>query len=116
MIIVRLSAQRTFEVRGFELSESGQFLIGPLKLRARLPNLKIAVGLWGATENIPQADQRLRDSGANEVVTTLARPSRRPSPRRPDRTLLAKRDMARRTQSPDGRRALRRPCRSRATR
>jgi methylmalonyl-CoA mutase cobalamin-binding subunit len=43
-----------------------------VKLRAQLPNLKIAIGLWGATENITQAAQRLRDSGANEVVTTLA--------------------------------------------
>ena len=43
-----------------------------VKLRAQLPNLKIAIGLWGATENITQATQRLRDSGANEVVTTLA--------------------------------------------
>lgn len=41
------------------------------KLRAQLPDLKIVVGLWGATENIPQAAQRLRDSGANKVVTTL---------------------------------------------
>jgi len=40
------------------------------KLRSQLPNLKIVVGLWGATENITQA-QRLRDSGANKVVTTL---------------------------------------------
>ena len=43
-----------------------------VKLRAQLPNLKIAIGLWGATENITHAAQRLRDSGANEVVTTLA--------------------------------------------
>ena len=42
------------------------------KLRAQLPNLQIAIGLWGATENITPAAQRLRDSGANEVVTTLA--------------------------------------------
>jgi predicted PurR-regulated permease PerM len=42
------------------------------KLRAQLPNLKIVVGLWGATENITQAAQRLRDSGGNEVVTSLA--------------------------------------------
>ena len=42
------------------------------KLRAQLPNLKIVVGLWGATENITQAAQRLRDSGANEVHTTFA--------------------------------------------
>ena len=42
------------------------------KLRAQLPNLKIVVGLWGATENIIRAAQRLRDSGASEVVTSLA--------------------------------------------
>ncbi len=42
------------------------------KLRARLTNLKIVVGLWGATENLTEAAQRLRDSGADEVVTTLA--------------------------------------------
>jgi predicted PurR-regulated permease PerM len=42
------------------------------KLRAQLPNLKIAVGLWGASQNITQATQRLRDSGANEVLTTFA--------------------------------------------
>jgi hypothetical protein len=43
-----------------------------VKLRAQLPNLKIAIGLWSATENITQAAERLRDSGANEVVTTIA--------------------------------------------
>jgi hypothetical protein len=43
-----------------------------VKLRAQLPNLKIAIGLWGATENITQTAQRVRDSGANEVVTTIA--------------------------------------------
>lgn len=42
------------------------------KLHTRLPNLKIVVGLWGATENLTDAAQRLRDSGADEVVTTLA--------------------------------------------
>jgi hypothetical protein len=43
-----------------------------VKVRAQLPNLKIAIGLCSATENITQAAERLRDSGANEVVTTLA--------------------------------------------
>jgi GAF domain-containing protein len=33
---------------------------------------KIVVGLWSATENQPEAVRRLRDSGANEVVSTLA--------------------------------------------
>jgi predicted PurR-regulated permease PerM/methylmalonyl-CoA mutase cobalamin-binding subunit len=42
------------------------------KLRAQSRDLKIAVGLWGATENIAEAAQRLRASGADEVVTTLA--------------------------------------------
>ncbi len=43
-----------------------------LKLRALLPRLKIVVGLWGATEDVTEATKRLRDSGADEVVTTLA--------------------------------------------
>lgn len=42
------------------------------KLRTRFPNLKIVIGLWGATENLTDAAQRLRDSGGDEVVTTLA--------------------------------------------
>jgi methylmalonyl-CoA mutase cobalamin-binding subunit len=43
-----------------------------LKLRALLPKQTIVVGLWGATENFADAARRLRDSGADEVVTTLA--------------------------------------------
>jgi len=43
-----------------------------LKLRALLPKQKIVVGLWGATENVAEAARRVRDSGADEVVTTLA--------------------------------------------
>jgi hypothetical protein len=43
-----------------------------LKLRALLPTQRIVVGLWGATENIADAARRVRDSGADEVVTTLA--------------------------------------------
>ena len=42
------------------------------RLRARFPRLKIVIGLWGATENLEDAIQRLRASGADEVVTTLA--------------------------------------------
>jgi len=42
------------------------------KLHAQVPALKIVVGLWGATENISEAARRLRESGANEIVTTLA--------------------------------------------
>jgi hypothetical protein len=30
------------------------------------------VGLWGATENVTDAARRVRESGADEVVTTLA--------------------------------------------
>jgi len=43
-----------------------------LKLRALFPKQKIVVGLWGATENVADATRRVRDSGADEVVTTLA--------------------------------------------
>src|SRR4029079_14743839 len=43
-----------------------------LKLRTLLPKQKIVIGLWGATEDITEATKRLRDSGADEVVTTLA--------------------------------------------
>ncbi len=43
-----------------------------LKLRALLPKQRIMVGLWGATENLADATRRVRDSGADEVVTTLA--------------------------------------------
>ena len=43
-----------------------------LKLRTLLPQQKILIGLWGVTEEITEAASRLRDSGADEVVTTLA--------------------------------------------
>ena len=43
-----------------------------VKLRARFPQLKIVIGLWGTTQDVTDAARRLRDSGANEVVTTLA--------------------------------------------
>jgi hypothetical protein len=43
-----------------------------LKLRAVLPKLKIVIGLWGETEGMTESTKRLRDSGADEVVTTLA--------------------------------------------
>lgn len=42
------------------------------KLRARLPDVKIVVGLWGATENVATAAERLRSSGADEIVISLA--------------------------------------------
>ncbi len=43
-----------------------------VKLRARFPQLRIVIGLWDATQGLPDAARRLRDSGADEVVTTLA--------------------------------------------
>jgi len=43
-----------------------------LKVHARCPHLKIVVGLWGATEGVLAATQRLRDSGADAVVVSLA--------------------------------------------
>ena len=42
-----------------------------IKLRTRFPQLKIVIGLWGMTQGVTDAAKRLRDSGANEVVTTL---------------------------------------------
>jgi len=42
------------------------------KLRAQLPRVKIVVGIWGATENMAGAGERLRSSGADEVVLSLA--------------------------------------------
>ena len=42
------------------------------KLRGRCRKLKIVIGLWGATENITDATRRLRDSGTDEVVVSLA--------------------------------------------
>ena len=43
-----------------------------VKLRARFPQLKIIIGLWGTTPGVTDVTRRLRDSGAHEVVTTLA--------------------------------------------
>ena len=43
-----------------------------LKLRSRFPSLKIVVGLWGATASVTQTVRRLRDSGADEVVVSVA--------------------------------------------
>ena len=43
-----------------------------VKLRARFPQLKIVIGLWGMTQGVSDAARRLSDSGANEVVTAIA--------------------------------------------
>jgi predicted PurR-regulated permease PerM len=42
------------------------------KLRAEIPQIRIVVGLWGATEQLIESTTRLRESGANEIVTKLA--------------------------------------------
>jgi methylmalonyl-CoA mutase cobalamin-binding subunit len=42
-----------------------------LKLRAVLPQQKILIGLWGATEDLAASTLRLRQSGADEVVSTF---------------------------------------------
>ena len=42
------------------------------KLRRSFPELKIIVGLWGNTEKAAEAAQVLSDSGADEVITTVA--------------------------------------------
>lgn len=43
-----------------------------LKVRGKFPHTKIVVGLWGDTEGATEAAKRLRDSGADEVVASLA--------------------------------------------
>jgi hypothetical protein len=43
-----------------------------LRLRAVMPNQKIIIGLWGASEDLPASTLRLRESGADEVVTLLS--------------------------------------------
>jgi predicted PurR-regulated permease PerM len=43
-----------------------------LKVRAQFPHLKIIIGLWGATEDTTEATKRLRDSGADDVIFSLA--------------------------------------------
>ncbi len=43
-----------------------------LKLRSQFPRLKIVIGLWGATTGVTEAVRRLRDSGADEVVVSVA--------------------------------------------
>ena len=42
-----------------------------VKLKARFPGLKIVVGLWGLNHGVTDATKRLRESGANEIVTSL---------------------------------------------
>lgn len=43
-----------------------------LKVRAQFPRMKIVVGLWGDTDGATESAKRLRDSGADEVVLSLA--------------------------------------------
>lgn len=42
------------------------------KLRRNFPELKIIVGLWGNTEKLAEASLTLSDSGADDVVATVA--------------------------------------------
>ena len=41
------------------------------RLRRRYPDLKIFVGRWGQTENVERMKERLTESGATKVVTSL---------------------------------------------
>jgi methylmalonyl-CoA mutase cobalamin-binding subunit len=43
-----------------------------LKLRPKLRTQRIIVGLWGATNENADAIRRVKDAGADEVVTTFA--------------------------------------------
>lgn len=42
------------------------------KLRAQFPKLRIVIGFWGATEQLTETTNRLRETGADEVVTSFA--------------------------------------------
>jgi hypothetical protein len=42
------------------------------RLRAHLPDVKILVGRWGFKGNVQQAQEKLRQAGADHVETTLA--------------------------------------------
>ena len=42
------------------------------KIRAQFPRLGILVGLWGASDGAAEARQQVRDSGADEMVVSLA--------------------------------------------
>ncbi len=42
------------------------------QIRSRFPKIKIVVGVWGATENLGEAAQSLRERGADEVVVSMA--------------------------------------------
>jgi hypothetical protein len=42
------------------------------KLRRNFADLKIIVGLWGKSEKITEISQVLRDSGADDILTTMA--------------------------------------------
>jgi predicted PurR-regulated permease PerM/methylmalonyl-CoA mutase cobalamin-binding subunit len=42
------------------------------KLRARFPKLPIVIAVWGATEQLSEIKGKLRESGADDMITTLA--------------------------------------------
>lgn len=42
------------------------------KLRSNFPDLKIMIGLWGSTDKSNESLKPLRDSGADEIVTSIA--------------------------------------------
>ena len=42
------------------------------RLRSGFPELKIVVGIWGATENLDEAVRTLQSSGADNVVVSMA--------------------------------------------
>ena len=43
-----------------------------LKIRAQFPRMKIVIGLWAATDGLTESARRLRESGADAVVASLA--------------------------------------------
>ena len=41
------------------------------KVRSQYPRMKIVIGLWGISENLKNAEERLRASGADEIATSI---------------------------------------------
>lgn len=58
------------------------FLLAPLVTRLERWLGRIIRVLWGATEHVTEAARRVRESGADEVFTTLAGAARQLMPRR----------------------------------
>ena len=71
------------------------------KFRAIFPSLKIVVGLWGRPDLSPENAAALRDSGADEIVTSLAEALDRLKPQVPTEIPVPSAGLIDGTQLPD---------------